>query len=225
MAQYSTDFSEYTTGAAPSDWTERWTAGTVLEVRAGGDVGSKHLFFEPNAAGTIITWNDIDADANRDVVEVLMAFKLPSVATRTNPRCGAVILGNADRDGYFGGISDSPNARMLKVVNNTETTVVSLGSQSFAISTLYWFRMARLADNTCRFKVWADGDSEPGTWNSTTDSAVTAAGWVGIYGSSNTSDPEVHYFAVGTNGDSAPSPGGGGGGGGVPIKAFRIIHG
>lgn len=44
MAQYSTDFSEYTTGSKPSDWTERVNASGNYVVQAdSGAVGGKVL--------------------------------------------------------------------------------------------------------------------------------------------------------------------------------------
>ncbi len=67
-----------------------------------------------------------------------------------------------------------------KIVSGTKTT---LASQAGAVSagTFYWLRV-RVQGSSLYARLWADGSSEPGTWTlgPITDSAITAAGKVGL---------------------------------------------
>jgi hypothetical protein len=65
----------------------------------------------------------------------------------------------------------------------------------------------RTAGSALKVKRWTGAvEDEPGAWNSEiTDSTISAAGWVGAWASRQLTT-EWDYFAVGTVGDTAPSP-------------------
>lgn len=77
----------------------------------------------------------------------------------------------------------------------------------------YWMRLqSRNEDGfiAVRFTVWPDGVEEPSQWRHdiqrTEPDYVGAQGWVGITGQRTEGVREYDYFAVGTDGDSAPMP-------------------
>ena len=89
MAQYFTDFSEYTTDASPSDWSGT-EAGGLYRVRdVTGAVGGKALEFSIATAGQadrFFGWDgDVNSDANRDDVDVLIKFRVVSGTINMNP--------------------------------------------------------------------------------------------------------------------------------------------
>lgn len=201
MSTYFTDdFADFAT-----DWTERWDTGGTWSVTS-GDLNV--------ASGQVndwrgLSWNDIDGDANRANVELLVKLTTPSslgtaiyalfvrgsgadeAATNYSIR-----LSSAAFRTYYCAGSDSPT--------QVATTGVSLSG-----STVYWIRF-RVNGTTIQARIWADGGGEPGFWDlDSTNSNVTAAGWVGNsqYNAPPSGWP-VQQFGVGTNGDTAPSSAG-----------------
>ena len=58
-------------------------------------------------------------------------------------------------------------------------------------------------------KIWSEAEDEPDDWQvEATDSAISAAGWVGVgnFNAIGTTSIAIDYFAVGTDGNSPPMP-------------------
>jgi hypothetical protein len=74
--------------------------------------------------------------------------------------------------------SSSSSVTVQKNVNGTLSTLRTVsGAQSVSTAT-QWLRL-RVVGSTIQFRIWTDGQAEPGTWRSTdTDTGVTAAGQV-----------------------------------------------
>ena len=73
MAQYSTDFSEYTTGSAPSGWTRLYgTTNATVETYTGA-LGGKVLY---RNGATIMSWDSPGTSVTD--VEVLAKVRRPS---------------------------------------------------------------------------------------------------------------------------------------------------
>ena len=107
MAQYFTDFSEYTTGAQPSDWTRRFGSATY-EVKAdAGAIGGKVLEVSGSRNLDFFTWGEIDADADRADVEIL--FKVKHSNQLAEMRALARGSDTSGRTGYIGGNRRSDN--------------------------------------------------------------------------------------------------------------------
>lgn len=203
MANYYTDFSEYTTDAQPSDWTEVWDTGQTFIVRANGSyTGGKYLEAKESLdyQRTGLSWNDVDGVSADQ--ELLCRFNvgtagifLPALrASGTEAaRTGYILLFRNDSTGYI----------LRKAVAGTET---ALATVSFTINdnTFYWVRF-RAYGTAIKVRVWADGDSEPGTWNTeVTNGDVTGAGKVQVGTSGNTGNNIlVDTVAVATGGDTA----------------------
>lgn len=210
MAQYFTDFSEYTTGAQPSDWTPRWvTTNAVWEVRAdGGATGGKYLFHQrtSGAARSAISWDAIDADADRANVEIV--FRWRSSAQGTS-RMQSLLRGSGSgstETGYIHGWAfGSFSGVHAAYYNNGSFTRFGEDARTGIAGGTWMITRARINGSDHKVKHWVASDPEPVDWDiEETDSTITAAGWVGLHQFSNLSDYEVDWVGVGTNGDSAP---------------------
>lgn len=223
MTTYTTDFSEYTTDATPSDWTDRWHAPASWNVVTNSEnysFGGKGLLVQHSAfVRGLQTWNDIDADANRDDSEVLFRFVNTSSGTTPTNYLGPIIRGSGDstsEQGYGCQITNSGGylqLQIFKIVSATFTVLVTSERLEevcpFAAMGNYWFWVRfRVNGTSLKAKIWTDNQTEPDWILSTTDSAITAAGTVGMwhYAVNTSYDPIIDYFAVGTNGDSPARP-------------------
>lgn len=212
MSTYFTDFSEYSTGVQPPDWTERYdTDGTVTVEADAGATGGQVLRVDlPSGdAPRGVSWDAVE-DGNHDDVEVVAKFKLPgggnteqlaSVIARANGSTGshtfyraavAVLLGRAE---------------LAKLVSGSYSL---LGSESNTLNSGdWWWARLRCNGTTIRARFWKDGTSEPGTWDvDVTDSGVSGTGWVGVLQFDGLDTVDYDVFGVGTNGDAAPTSSG-----------------
>ncbi len=210
MTQYSTDFSGYTAGAAPSDWSNftgavwsTWQIQTVSD-----SISGKAFVCTSDATETrrANSWNTVPTAAD---AEVLWHGRVSAV--------GALYIQNTYlRHNGLSSVSGSDAAYMyVQNGSSTQKTLASLlpftslGTQSFtpAADTYYWIRM-RASGTTIQAKIWSGAySSEPGTWGITvTNATISAAGSAafGLYTPNITTICD--YFAVGTSGDAAPGP-------------------
>ena len=214
MANYSQDFEGYSTGTGvPSGWTQRWTTtGVTTSVL---DVSSDRTLrrAQTTNARRGITYDTVDSDADRDDCEVLA---LVSVDTIPSPTVGSTNCGPALRGSGAAGSENVYTARLYtpngtdkylqvhKYVGGTGTTIVDY-SFSWSTGTKYWIRL-RANGTTVQARIWADGGSEPGTWQvDTTDSSVSGTGWAGIFTFQGAvaANHDTYAIAVATNGDTA----------------------
>jgi hypothetical protein len=216
MAQYSTDFSEYTTGQQPSDMTKRWVtasvAWTVIESAISGVTGGKVLELTRSGGNSRsgLSLDAIDSDADRADVEVLVKTQHPTTANDFggilfSRGSGISTLENLYRSGVRWAATESSLISDLAEYNSGSFAQGPLTAQSLSADTWYWIR-ARWNGTTRQLRFWADGDSEPGTWaEEDTDASITAAGWVGLFSFASTEATQIYDFlSVGTNGDTAP---------------------
>lgn len=206
MALYRTDFREYTTGAAPSDWTGRWVSGLSPTVQADGAVtGGKRLRLP--AAGTTgrrgLSWNRLDADGDRANADVLVRWRIGTAAfaqlrpfTRGSGASAAETM-------YVCGVDESVSGvRLHKYVAGTSTTISSAAFEA-AKNTWYWTRF-RSSGTALEVTVWSGAyEDEPTSATlSGADASISAAGWIGLF-NFGTAEYDVDVFAVGTGGDIA----------------------
>ena len=215
MATYETDFSEYTDDVQPSDWTERWhtTAGTST-VRAGTAVehiGAKYLEQSVSTQRYGISWDDIDADADRDEAEGLIRFTQDTFSTATDFGQGIILRGSGDdttENGYVTYIFESDELHITRYLSGSglNLTFVQLGAGFLVSGEYYWLRF-RVSGSDLKSKIWKDGEEEPSGWTvETTDSNITGVGWAAAWMQDGSTDSTVDFFSVGTNGDTAPFP-------------------
>lgn len=216
MAQYSTDFGEYTAGSLPADWSVRFTSAPWSVVADVSSISGKALRLVAPATLAVygVSWSNIDADVDRANSEILIRFRAVGIETALILSTFARGAGGETTGTYFGAsinANQTPDAlRAVKRVSGTFTTISAVNSPSqIAPGAAYWMR-TRVNGSSVSVRIWADGSAEPATWQvGTTDTAISAAGWVGFaYGAVSgpgNAGANVDWFSVGTNGDSAQS--------------------
>ena len=212
MAQYYTDFSEYAdTAALEANWTERWhTSSTFFTLETDlTEIGGKVLEWDKTPVSntrSVLSWNALDSDPDRAVVEVLARVK----TTGTGPgQIGALVRGSGtdtSETGMVGQLNvESSEARIARY----DDAIFTLSGVGGTSSTNEWYWLKFLGSGTVSFKlkIW-QGDpvlDEPASWAiETTAENVTGAGWVGLMAF----EQSMNYcsvFSVGTGGDAAPT--------------------
>ena len=209
MANYADDFESYGTGSTiPTGYTGRWNydAGhwsrvtdTDIAVRCAATFGGRQ----------VVSFNAVDSDSNRADSEILVRIKTNSVSASTLH--GGVILrgsGSGGSETAYNCAVFGTELRTGKYTSGTSTQIAVTSGKSLAANTYYWLRF-RANGTTISARVWADGDSEPGSWDlSTTDSSISAAGWSGMFNFAS-GTRWWRDIAVATNGDTATMGGAG----------------
>ena len=212
MAQFATDFSEYETNAAPSDWTQWWnTSAFTPSVQASllpsGTLSSKAL----RITGTSISRYALTWDAVGNVtgnVEILCRWLWAHTSNVDDPMRAHICTGGSAgaENGYFLNTWFNQSPTVVgsgKYVSGT-ATVLDTPTFSLARSTWYWVRLQK-SSTTIRFKIWAHGSAEPGSWTSSITDSSLSSGRVGIGRANNGGTLWCDFFSVGTGGDSAPA--------------------
>lgn len=188
-----------------SDWTEiavasgqtapSWSIVSTDQVQATS--ASSH-----NEA---LTWNDIDGDADRDDVEILFQAYVDSTTVAQRAAAIRISTSGASRTGYY--VTARSNGFGIGRFTGSTFTSITSNTNTRTSGAWYWVRFrVNQTGNTLQARIWADGDSEPGTWDlDTTDSTYVYAGHVGFLKAPNTSTQLWRKFGVGTNGDTAPA--------------------
>lgn len=208
-ATFSTDFSEYSTGVIPSDWTARGI-GSPWTVQNTGDIGTNNV--QSGATGSnanrILTWDDLDSPGTPDV-EILTRIRTPTISNNSDYPMAFVRNVNT-YDGYAGGFKrvSGVNYAAITLQADTDTagTVLNSATTTFAVNVWYWVRFQAIG-TALKLKVWsgAVGD-EPGAWTvETTDATLTAAGRSGVY-HRPPYNCRFDYFSIALGGETAPSP-------------------
>ncbi|MCM3774033.1 hypothetical protein M3225_26820 [Priestia aryabhattai] len=212
MATYKTDFSEYTVGYEPSDWTpiwvttnDTWTVTSVADATDG-----KTLRHTATAdARRLATWNAVGSVSGD--FDVLLKWKTTDSLSGNIPtRIFAYASGSATQTTQQGFQLDAlfpATLRIGRTVNGSYSTLASNTAMpiAFQANTWYWFRFRRVGTSLMG-RAWKDGDAEQATWDISTSSTALTSGSIGIGSYDYEGTRDYDYFSVGTNGDSAPSP-------------------
>ncbi len=213
MPQYfNGDFADF-----PAAWTERYNPpATGAWAVAGGN-----LVMPSGKSGDwcMRSWAPVDADENRDQVEILVQLQLATnVATASYPL--VVRASGVDEAPSLYCLQLTPAVGRLRWYRSVgadgpvDAGPASADKGALAASAVIWIR-ARVNGRspgavTLQAKFWAGaiGD-EPAAWDvSSTDTApVYGVGWVGLgmFGVGGHNAHSVLQLGVGTNGDAAPS--------------------
>jgi hypothetical protein len=238
MATFSHDFSDITADTTAVDssttaitgWTWRtvgggggnssyWGAKVVTD--GTNDLGGKAC-----QVGEVVStgWGDISTQLYATSVgnvsagtetEVLFKFKLPSIPSGSfdATRIGSVRHSSTTLGTHYSLLFTSATAIQLTYVQGGSAWA-GIGSsitKTPSANTWYWARIKVTAAGAWSWRMWADGASEPGTWDVDAESDTTqTSGYVGLTAYSTATDPVTYgYFAIGTGGDAPPEPSGG----------------
>lgn len=226
MSKYFTawdNFSIDTIGTDVAGWTERGSTGPNSQAPAYGTpcFKKRYLALKSSSSATpmrsALSWDAIDADANRDDVDMVSAFSYDA-ATVSQLWLYARGVGGAATapdECYMGIVDKSTGTNNLIIARrNAATTITTIATASLTLAAgKNYFIRFRVNGTALKLRVWdaALGRAgEPSTWNlETTDATWSAAGWVGL-GMNNAGVADqvapFNFLAVGTNGDSAVCP-------------------
>ena len=201
---FFTDFSEYTTGNALSDWTERWsTAGISNTVQAATwdhALGKRLLLDNDTLSRKLLSWDDLDAYDTEDI-DILCLFNPKSVAS--NPfRLYLRASGTATNETAYVLQGASSNLMLFRYVSGSSSNIAIPSSAYFADNN-YWFRF-RANGSSLKVKTWSYNTPEPVDWHiEETDTNVTGSGWAG-FGALDAGDAYIYYFAATLGGTASP---------------------
>lgn len=215
---FITNFSEYTVGAQPSDWSARWvtTGYTALVQSVAGSLSGKALrFTKTSGARSFLSWDRVPAAANVEILiraRAIEAYANNDIFIRSG--CRASGAGGAE-NGYVDGMFGSTTAplygqQLAKYTGGTAanigaTTLGSNAAGNYTFNTWAWMRF-RINGNTLSSALWIDGSAEPATAVSATDTSIAAGGWNGLAIVNANPDVEVDFFSIALNGKTAFGP-------------------
>ena len=196
--------------------TKRWvtTNETTVAANALTEATSGYTFEQDwSVAGRRLNSLDaVDSDINRDDAEVMIRFRVTE--TLVDYPVGIVVRGSGSAGSENGYIlqfleygSQDMQILIAKYVSGTASTLVSTAGEvyyDFATNTWGYLRF-RVNGSTLQAKMWNESSREPENWLiSTTDTDITAAGWIGLWGFAANQNVDVDWISVGTDGDAAP---------------------
>lgn len=200
MAQYFTDFSEYSTDSFPSDWNVEYDEG-VSEVKSRVDASNGMvLLSNPFYNGEhAVSWSDA-GDSSNGPVQIYARVKAPT--TQANVRIA--LCGSGD-EGYRNLYALRIRVSGPSIIKYVNDSFYEIGSSYYEVSnfdsTEYYHLKLEKDGSTLRGKLWQN-TAEPSWQLTVTDTSLTS-GWIGTHVRSGDSG---YYsdFGVGTNGDPAP---------------------
>lgn len=212
--QFFTDFSEYSAGAAPADWSvANWTIQdpSDISVTVENDTesaGGKKLSINQNSAGRSgVYWQ---TPKLADIVEVLCVHT-SNVGDYNELDLCVQMSPDPDQNYYSMALQIGNNNRILrKSVNQTQTALAS-SAFDFDFDGALFKQFSRIYRNNLtgllKAKHWQYLlSNEPTNWTfETTDTAITEKGYVGFFGW-EARKHYVHWLGVGLDGQSPPTP-------------------
>jgi len=216
--EWFTDFREYPTNRAPSDWSQgenpEYQAAIVEELS--GAVGGKVLTFISDVRTTVqsivrsFLW---DTPGESDgTVEVVAKFREMQISSTGRTLSLSLRDDPVADKRYIVEARYLVNDIFLTSGTDSWTTLDSAGCGSISDKT--WYRMrVRIVEFpsyvNIRAKVWADGDAEPGSWQIDYDDTAMlqpGAGKVGIALGLEAYKMQVDWFSVAYGGATAKLP-------------------
>ncbi len=235
MTTYSKDFlDEGTTGIFASDFTSRYASTSDWTIEAEADAEDNRVF-ETDGSGSGrqgVSWDDIDGDANRDDIELVVRFRVD----QDDDAIWELFARGSGSDGsenhYLLSVSNGGFVTIYRVVAGVASILASFDADgpntspwwfhtggdvgpSFSITPPNEWLYARFRINgtgatvNLKARIWGDGQEEGADWNldfnDTNAARITAVGWCGFGRSQHGNElTQYDYLGVGTNGDTAP---------------------
>ena len=217
MANYFFNPNEYAldTDLKTVGWTERWSnPSTDSWLIKEPEPGVKVIQYTKASASTSrvgLSWDVIDSDAGRADVEAIFVAR-SSESLQTSIRTLMRASGSAGSEtGYAPGLTLAANvAYTFNGYVGGSTESVGSGTEISGTQYLTWIaHRVRINGNSFYSKTWIPADpanpvaDEPAGWARTgTSTAVSAAGWVGLFRFDH-GNHEIRALAFATGGDTA----------------------
>jgi len=193
---YWTDFTEYTIGQQPSDWTEQWDVDKATSlVTAGGEFGGKFVRIDhtetfPSGSRYALSWDDPGTPTDGEILALVRS-------STPHNHCSLVLRGSGGlntENGYQADLNFwDEEIRILRWLNGGYSGLIAATSKTLDLDTWYWVRF-QVRGTALKMKVWEYQTSEPESWDLSTSDLQLASGWVGIF-SSYDDARDFDYFA------------------------------
>jgi hypothetical protein len=208
MAQYTVDFTADTPGSPPAGMTERWTTtgSPVWNVFADAALsGGKGLRFTSTSdAVRLLSIDAVDADGDRDDVEILVRYRS---TTASSGRTRGFVAARATAPlGAPNGYRLYFNSGKLVIGRVLSGVYSALAEHAVSFSANKWYYVRfRVNGSSLAAKIWSDTEPERAWWDvATTDLTITGTGWAGLHTQQvGTSQNDWDFAVVATNGDTA----------------------
>ena len=179
MARFNYNYGDDTVGGGlPAATTERWVdANSTYDVVAdAGSPGGKAFTIVKSGAGRPLVALDA-ADGDNQSILALVEFTAnskPSVYINASGSAGS-------ESGYLAELDEAGNTiRIWEGNSGTFTAVTSAASVTLNAATEYWVRLCRFSNGDITARVWANGTTEPTTWNCSGSDSTHTTGWAGV---------------------------------------------
>ncbi len=176
------NFDSDTVGSLPSGWDVQYGTGFSVQVGMTGNA-VKHI---AQTGRNAIRWTSVGTLANADIKAQWKVDNVNSdvaIIARLSGLAGS-------ENGYL--LQSQGNGSLwllVKYVNGVGSQMGSLFTFSYVAGTVYWMRL-QVIGTTINCRLWADGSSEPGTWNMSVTDTDLATGYIGI----NCSSPVASWY-------------------------------
>ena len=203
MAQYSVDPNDLPLGEDPPGFTKRWDTSFTVEVIE--ESANNILRLTASDRGRyMVSIDEIDADPDRDQVEVVERFRVTEQASnigRMQLRASGIA---ADANAYLAELSGGEVR--VSIYDDGDFDVRVANSKGYPIGTFFW-RRTRAHGDQIKTRTWeGTPDDEPAIWDAeTTDSTILGAGWVGPGRFREFGANDWDFIGIGTDGDPAPT--------------------
>lgn len=207
MTVYATSFGTDTPGSPPANWTQRWTTtGSTWSVIASAPTtqGQYLQHTRTTTAYRLLSWNDVDADANRDNGEIFTRFRTSSASTAY--QVWLILRGSGSAGSETGYVFYNISATQFRVSSLSAGTLTTIATFDFTFASNVFIGLRfRVNGTSIKAKVWnSQLDPEPAAWNvDTTNAAIGGVGWIGVGNWAASGTQGFDDVAVGTNGDTA----------------------
>ena len=213
VSQFYTDFSEYSTGSAPPDWTSRWVPISAVSVEAiseGVSDRALRLTLPSGVNRTFLSW---DAMGEHKNVEMVGRYRIVSGGNSPSfVHPGFCIRGSGSagtEQGYRGfryryqdvarcsvqGYEDGPSDYSQSFIT---TDVVP----NFSLGGWHWIKV-RVYAGMIYAKAWREPNTEGADWQTSHPVAKPDPGLLGL-GGLDECTVEWSWVGVGINGHAAP---------------------
>lgn len=214
-----TDFSNYTTGQAPTGWLSPYNAGAFTVVADPSATGGKVLrWTNPTSQGRFVAnlWTAFGAQT---YVEIATRFRYNTgvytgypLLARANGLLGASAKGYSAYVSPFGGSPLTAVGELSDVSSGSISTLQQLiFSSGYFVAATWYNQILRLTQNggatNLKLLTWKNSDPRPAGWQiSFDDVSPLAAGYVGVGASAFLLNYGIDFdfFSAAVNGATAP---------------------
>lgn len=213
VRQFYTDFSEYSTGGAPSDWTSRWVpldSASVETISGGVSDRALRLALPSGVNRTFYSW---DAIGEHENVEMVGRYRIAAggeSSTFVHPGfCMRGSGGAGTEQGYRGfryRYNDTARCSVQAYEDGPgdygQSWITTDTVPNFSLSGWHWIKV-RVYGGMLYAKAWREPNTEGADWQTSHVAANLTTGLLGV-GGLNECTVEWSWVGVGLGGYSAP---------------------